>query len=366
MSVGETTRTILLGPILGLLASTGCPAALDAPSEPDEPRSQADEAGTRPRFARVRVPEATRLLEAPARLVAPGSRVSLDAAVAGRVQRVAVAAGDQVEAGAVLVELTSAAVAEASATITTSRDQLEVHRKRHEQLVALKAKGMVDARAVFELAERIAALQAEHDVARATLSAVGIDRAHRGSAARGRVVVTAPRAGVITSVRAHVGSVVDVGDALVELAGPAPCRIEVLDVRPLPTAGRLTFVGVDGIEIALQPQPVATTTEEALGRTLAWYEPTDGLPRVDGLRGRVTVDAVDAGLLQIPFAALRLADARAWVFARREDDVVPVAVDVARSDTTLALVRSDALHPDDEIAIDVPTVLSTPIEEAAP
>ena len=361
---GSRLRAATLGATLALLAGTACPAD---PNEPDDaPASQADDVGTRPVFARVRVPEATRLLEASARLVAPGSRVSLDAAVAGRVDRVAVAVGDQVEPGDVVMELTSATVAQASATVTTARDQLDVHRKRHEQLVALKAKGMVDGRAVFELAERIAALQAEQDVARATLSAVGIDRAHRGAAARGRVVVTAPRAGVITSVSAHVGSVVDVGDALVDLAGPAPCRIEVLDAHPLPTAGRLTFVGVDGIEIALQPGPVATTTEEGLGRTVAWYEPTDGLPRVDGLRGRVVVDAVDAGLLEIPFAALRLADARAWVFARREDDVVPIAVDVARSDTTLALVRSDALHPDDEIAIDVPTVLSTPIEDATP
>jgi membrane fusion protein, heavy metal efflux system len=136
----------------------------------------------------------------------------------------------------------------------------------------------------------------------------------------------------------------------------------VVHAEPLPAGVGLEFVGSDGTRFALEPKPVATALEPGLGRTIAWYEPEDGEPRADGLRGRVVVQAQAEGLLEVPRGALRLHEGRAFVARRggaaeHEHEPEQVEVEVLRSSGASALVRSATLRLGDTIATDSTTVL---------
>jgi len=344
--------------VLALLLA--CSGSGQAPPEPEAKDDHHEPASSATAWIEVATPRDATLLEAPATVVAGAEgRASVDVAFRSTVVEVRVQVGDSVEAGAPLVEVAVPELLAAAAVLSGADEQIGTHQRRKDRLEDLQGQGLVGAADVFELERSLGALSAERRLALATFKAAGVDPRQRGELLRrGTVLLRSPIAGVVSHLDATVGAVMEPGGRLATVLGRAPARVEVAHAEPLPPGLPLEFVGSDGSRFSLRPTPVATAIEPGLGRTLAWYEPDDGQPRPDGLRGRVVVHAATEGLYEVPRGALRLHEGRAFV-ARRGADGQPeeVEVQVLRSSGASALVRSPGLRLGDSIAIDSTTVL---------
>ena len=356
----RSTRSVL-ALALGLTQACTGPGG-GAPEPEAQAHAHEAEGASSAGWAEVEAPHDATLLEAPATIRAQAeARAHLDVPYVATVLDVKVRVGDRVEVGDPMVEVAMPAVLGAAAVLSAADEQIGTHRRRKDRLDELQEQGLVGAADVFELERQLGALSAERRQALATFEAAGIDPRRRGEVLRrGTVRLEAPVAGVVAHLHATPGAVVEPGGRLATVLGRAPARVEVVLAEPLPSGLELTFVGSDGRRIALRSEPVATVVEPDLGRTLAWYEPADGEPQADGLRGRVVVHGELPGLVQIPRAALRLHEGQAFV-ARRgataADPPQPVPVQVLRSSGTSALVRSAALEVGDAVAVDTATVL---------
>ncbi len=355
---GRPARGLGLGLGLGLLL--GCPGPAADELAPASHHHGAESSSTA--WVEVRSPHDVTLLEAPATVVARADgRAHIDVPHRSTVVEARVRVGDRVEAGAAMVEVAVPELLAAAAVLSGAEDQIGTHRRRKDRLEDLQGQGLVGAADVFELERSLGALSAERRLALATFKAVGVDPRQRGEVLRrGTVVLRSPIAGVVSHLDATPGAVIEPGGRLATVLGRAPARVEVVHGEPLPVGLELEFVGSDGSRFALHPEPVATAIEPGLGRTIAWYEPEDGEPRADGLRGRVVVQAQAEGLLEVPRGALRLHEGRAFV-ARRglSSDAAPeqVEVQVLRSSGASALIRSRDLKVGDTVSLDVTTVL---------
>lgn len=362
------SRRTLVGLALlasGLLTSCDAPPGTEAePQEHQEPRDE-PEHGHEPAssWVEVRTPTDATLLQAPATVVAaPEARSRLAVPYLATVVEIPVRAGDRIETGDPVLELAVPALLEAAAALGGADAQIDTHRRRKDRVDALLDQGLVGAADAFELEARLGELSAERRQALATFRAAGVDPRRRGEVLRrGTMILRSPVTGVVADLAVSPGMVVEPGSPLATVLGRAPARVRVTHREGLPEGLELTFEGGDGSRFALRPEPVATAIEPGLGRTLAWYEPADGAPRPDGLRGRVVAQADRDDLCEVPRDALRLHEGRAWV-ARRSvtgsAEPEPVEVEVLRSTGTSALVRSDQLRAGDSIAIDAATVLA--------
>jgi cobalt-zinc-cadmium efflux system membrane fusion protein len=349
-----------------LVALLGCSGASEAPPEPEAHGDHGDDhegheaASSATAWIEVASPHDATLLEAPATVVAGAEgRATVDVAFRSTVLEARVRVGDRVEAGAALVEVAVPELLAAAAVLAGADEQIGTHQRRKDRLDELQGQGLVGAADVFELERQLGALSAERRLALATFKAAGVDPRQRSELLRrGTVVLRSPIAGVVSHLDATVGAVMEPGGRLATVLGRAPARVEVVHTEPLPAGLPLEFVGNDGSRFALRPEPVATAIEPGLGRALAWYDPEDGQPRADGLRGRVVVQAETEGLLEVPRGALRLHEGRAYV-ARRGAEGGPeeVQVEVLRSSGSSALVRSAELRSGDFVATDSTTVL---------
>ncbi len=351
-------RTVNRLAALSIVALTCACASADT-DEPEVADAADVQAGST--WAELVVPQDQLLLESPARIVAPQSRVHVDAPKAGTVTAVLVAVGDRVEVGDPIVSLSMPELLQAAATLGSAERQLATHQERRDALANLAGKGLVGAGDVFELDRDIGALTAQRDNARAVFLISGTTAENRSAIMRkGSVVMRASIDGVVSQLPAIVGAVVPAGSRLATVTGSSPIRVEVVDIRPRPTDVKLEFVGSDGSRFALNPVPVSSIVEPTHGRVESWYEPQDAEPRPDGVRGRVLAYATAEGLLQLPSAALRLASGTAWVVVEREGGAPQMtAVKVLRSSSESALIQSEELAPGDRVAIDPATVLGT-------
>lgn len=347
--------------VLGLLLQV-LPAGCDgsAEGEPAAPEEHRGVASSPTAWVEVREPRDATLLEAPATIVARADgRARIDVPYRSTVLEARVRVGDRVEAGAPMVEVAVPELLAAAAVLSGADEQIGTHRRRKDRLEDLQGQGLVGAADVFELERSLGALSAERRLALATFKAAGVDPRQRAEVLRrGTVVLRSPIAGVVSHLDATPGAVVEPGGRLATVLGRAPARVEVALAESLPVGLGLEFVGSDGSRFALGSEPVATAIEPGLGRTIAWYEPQDGEPRADGLRGRVVVHADAQGLLEVPSGALRLHEGRAFVARRTaSDEPEQVEVEVLRSSGTSALVRSTTLQRGDAVAMDSTTVL---------
>lgn len=358
------TRVGLVG-LAGSLVLLGCLGAAEAPPEPEAHEDHHDDdhheaASSATAWVEVTTPRDATLLEAAATVVAGAEgRASVDVAYRSTVVEARVRVGDRVDAGAALVEVAVPELLEAAAVLSGTEDRIGTHQRRKDRLEDLQGQGLVGAADVFELERELGELSAERRLALAKFKAAGVSPRQRGELLRhGTVVLRSPIAGVVSHLDATVGAVMEPGGRLATVLGRAPARVEVVHAEPLPAGLPLEFVGHDGSRFALRPEPVATAVEPGLGRALAWYEPEDGEPRADGLRGRVVVHAATEGLHEVPRGALRLHEGRAFV-ARRGAAGEPeqVEVEVLRSSGASALVRSTGLRTGDSVALDSTTVL---------
>src|SRR5690606_39017131 len=93
---------------------------------------------------------------------------------------------------------------------------------------------------------------------------------------RGTTTLAAPIDGVVATVSVRIGEVRDPADeAMVELVGAAPARIEARLARALPEGAELEFVPLDGAPIALRPEPDAAVVDPADGTRRMWFSPAE-------------------------------------------------------------------------------------------
>ncbi len=268
------------------------------------------------------VPPANRVV-AEARVV-PASSATVSASTPGTVARVAVAEGDAVAAGDVLLELDDAAAAAEVAAATAGLDAATAGAER-ATAAAAQAAAEVDraaasvraARAVRDQlpgsASRARERQADAEVdaaeaglesaraarqvavAAATAATAEVARAQAGldaaNAATARLVVKAPIAGTVADVTASAGDVVAAGVPLVRIAGDGGWTFETSDLTQGEVPGvsvgadaSVTLDGFAGTKIDGRVARIAAFGQDSQGDVVftVVVEPTGDVP--DGIR----------------------------------------------------------------------------------
>lgn len=351
--------------IVGAFALFGCAA---------EPSPLADLEVDRANSAAatwVPVTEATdaALLEASAQVVVPPGAVA-EVATTYRlhIDRVVVRPGDVVSTGDVLLEATAPDLVEAVAARRAADVQAKVLRARLDRLEALRKDGLVEQARLFELEVALAEVDAQRLQAAAVLRGAGVDGPEIGRLSRsGTVVLTSPIDGTVRGVDAVVGQVREPGSgALISIVGAGDVRIEARMAGSVPKHTRFEFVGSDGSMLDLGEGEPQTLIVPEDGTVLAWWDPpTVEHMLVPGLRGRVRGRVAQAGVVQVPAAALQIdRQGQPMVLVQSSDEKsVPVPVDVIASSGASALVRG-ALKVGTKVAADASQVLAAPSEGA--
>lgn len=306
----------------GVTACSAEPAAPPAAPPHAEPRSSSSV-----RWRPAREPSHTALLEAPARVVpAADARTVVSAPLRARVVAISARIGNEVAAGAPLLELAMPEAAAAAAAYLAAVDQLAAHQRRAIELAALRQEGLSRTSDLAAIELELARLRGARDVAAASLRAadLGVEDAAALAARGGRTVVRAPRAGRITRMTAVIGATVSPDEALVELAAGGSTRVEVALTHPIPPGSQFEIALASGTSAArmvgLAPD------REPDGSTRAWLEVETPLPA--NALGRLRVLAPSGAAVSVPATAIAIDGAGAFVWRRVGDrpQRLPVAV----------------------------------------
>lgn len=321
-------------------------------------------ASARSPFARVRTAGGRPVAEAPARAVAagPGSAV-VSPPFPARVLALHVAPGQRVAAGAPIADVSMPAVVEAAGLLVAVEGRLALFEKRRAELTRLRNEGLIDGARLFEVEASLADLAGQRTKALATLSAAGVPaRRAQALVESGRWTLASPIAGVVTSVDAAVGEVREAGGApLARLAGRAPVHVEARLARPLPQGAVVQFLGADGTELPLHPEPISSVVAPDDGVTLVWFAPQAPAMLAHGLRGRLRVSVGGADALEVPARSLREERGAAFLLRRSGDRTEKVPVRVLAAGDAAAVVTGP-LKEGDEVASDLALVLGA-VEE---
>lgn len=341
--------------LASLLVLARCSTGAAPPPPPNVAAEPAPPAATQ-RVA-ARVPAGSPLAEAPARVVAgPGGASVVSAPLRARVTRVRARAGDQVAAGAPLVDVVMPELLEAAARLRGSRGRLAAAQARAAQLDALRAEGMARAADQSEAALKVAEASADVEAARAVLLAAGVreDEAGRMLAGSGHVVLKSPFAGTVSRVTAVVGEVREPGGSpLVELQSTGEVRVEARFGTAPALDATWDFLAPDGARIPLRILGLSAAAAPEDGSRAAWFElPADGAP-APGTPGRVVLRQ-DAGAVLVPSSALRREGERASAV---KADGTPVELQVLGCSGADCLVKGPLAAGD---ALALPARGSTP------
>ena len=233
-------------------------------------------------------------------------------------------------------------------------ERTRVHHERVVALEALLSEGLVAQAQVFEqkTAERLA--EAERLRALGTLRGAGLSEGAAGTLlAKGSFTLDAPVSGVVTEVEAYPGRTFENGNfPLARIVGEGVARVEVTAGRTLPPVESLSFVGVEGSLVELEPAPLARVREPRDGTERLWFQPRHETRLADGLTGVVRIDA-GKDVFQVPVTAISRAPGAAALFRRKGNGGEIVAVTVVGRSGSSALVRG-------------PLVLGEPIATSFP
>lgn len=245
------------------------------------------------------------------------SRAAVAAAVGGRVERVLVAPGQPVRAGQPLVSLVSGDAAMLRADADAAQAAYIAAEQAHGRDEELADLGVVSRReAEVSHAEALSA-QAAARAARARSAAAGSPNAS------GRLSVTSPIAGVVTSVQVGPGGFVPQGGVVAEVTDPA--RVELLFHAP-PTLAASVGIGaplrVTGPmgEFDAVVTGVAAGAGAGSGATVIRARPTGaGLPPAGSAVTGAIVTGDAQGALTVPSDAVQTVDGTSVVFVRVAD-----------------------------------------------
>jgi cobalt-zinc-cadmium efflux system membrane fusion protein len=259
------------------------------------------------------------------------------------VVEVKVDVGDEVRAGQPLVVLASAAVGGNQAQLVAAKARVEAARAALEREQALAERGISARKDVEDARRELAAAQAEHDGARAALSAAG-----GGSGSGGRYALTAPFAGTVVARDAVAGRSAAADRVLVELADLSTmwANLEIPEadaglVRP----GQRVRIRLDALRGRIlegKIARVASAVDPASRTVRARVElPNEDRSLKAGLLLRATVEvSADQDAILVPREAVQRAEGRSLVFVRTGKGVFdPVAVEVGDASGDLVAVK---------------------------
>lgn len=223
--------------------------------------------------------------------VRPKLKATVEAKLSGRIEQLAVVAGQTVKAGDLLAQLEAREVQARLEQAQAVRDQARQELKRFEGLLRDNAV----TRQEFE------AVEARFKVAQASVT--------EAETVLGYARVTAPFGGVITRKLADLGDLAAPGKPLFELEDPAALRIEAdvpeaIASRVKPGAKLAVTLAALGRELEGVVSEVETVTDP-VSRTLRVkldLPPTPGL--MSGQFGRVAVPVGDSAILRVPATAI--------------------------------------------------------------
>ncbi len=305
------------------------------------------------RWEEARTPSDLALLEAPARVVpGPLGQARVGAPFSARVLAVHVRAGDRVEIGTPLVDVSMPAVLDAAARWASSGPRRSLRSARRTELASLRSEGLVPTGSVYEQEAQLVDLDAERAQALAVLHAASVRESEAAGVLRtGRVVLTSPIAGLVRSVEATLGETRDPsGPAFVEVASDVAARVEVRFSQAPPEGARFTFHAQGGEEVELGAI-VASLLDPSNGTRVAWLDPVGDARLPAGLAGHVRVVLANDAAVEIPTSALIVTATGAEVERAREGaSAERVHVDVVAATPTRAIVRGVSLG--DRIAVD--------------
>ncbi|ADG10967.1 efflux RND transporter periplasmic adaptor subunit [Caulobacter segnis] len=253
-----------------------------------------------------------------AELVLPGrvalaanASAALGAPVSGTVERVHVAAGDRVAAGAAIVTLRSAEGAGARASVDAAAAGA-----RAAQAAAARDRRLFEAGVVAR--QDWEASQANADKAQAELRAARAQVAAQGGPSAGGVAtLRAPIAGIVTRIDARVGGFLTQGGLVAEIANQS--AVEYVFDAPPASAGAIK-VGDDvlvqrpeGGEAGARIVAVAPSALGA-GAAVVRAKPTAPAPQIGSIVSARVILAKGAGGLTVPADAVQTLEGRTVVF----------------------------------------------------
>lgn len=242
------------------------------------------------------------------------SRASVAALVGGRVERVLVAPGQSVRAGQALVSLVSGDAASLRAEVDAAQAAYVAAEQAHSRDEELADLGVVARREAEVSHAQALSAQATARAARARASAAG------APSASGRLSVTSPISGVVTSVQVGPGGFVPQGGVVAEVTNPA--RVElVFNAPPLLAAevrpgSPLRVTGPSG-EFDAVVTGVAAGAAAQSGATLIRARPTGGgLPPAGSAVTGAIVTGEAQGALTVPSDAVQTVEGVTVVFVQ--------------------------------------------------
>lgn len=333
------------------------------PARPSANGRRGDESAATPStpFVAVRAPSDESLLEAPAHaLGGEGALEQIAATYPLRIVRVRAQSGDRVEAGAPIVEVTSALVFGAAATYRSSSERLAVVEERLAAVRALRDQRAASADQVFDLESRAADLRGVQREALATLRSAGLTPSQATAAlARGSIVLESAHAGTVRDMHAVPGEVHPDGQVFATLVTGPSRRIEARFPGPLGEGFRFEFEDLFGRRHPLGDRPFRTLEAGEEGGVLVWFDLPEGTALAPDAPGHVHALPVRSTFVEIPVGALHPIESGAEVLRRRSGAISRVPVTVVASSGSSAIVEGD-LRIGDEVSADASGTIDSP------
>ena len=252
-----------------LLLCAACTTEPKPTAAVTEPVAQA----AKTRLARVAPASSLGWLEAPARALAtPDSTAVVSAPLPARIVGIRVKPGDQVQKGALLVDVSMPELIRAAGTLSAASLRLTAYQNRRQRLAPLSQEGLVRSADLTELDAQIATAQADRESARATLRAAGLsdEQALQLLSGNGTLALRSPIDGVVVSVQTKLGEMRDPSSgALVELASAAATLIEARFHSPPASDAELLWVE-SGRSVALVMQGMSPSATREDGTRVVW------------------------------------------------------------------------------------------------
>ncbi len=262
------------------------------------------------------------------------ARAAVAASVGGRVERVLVAPGQSVRAGQPLAVLVSGDAAGLRAEADAAQANAVAAEQAHQREESLAEQGVVAERDAEIAHAQALSAEAAARAARARAVAAG------SPSASGRLSVTSPISGVVTSVQVGPGGFAPQGGVIAEVTNPA--RVEIVFSAPPALAGQVragSAIRVQGPtgEFDAVVTGVAAGAGAGNGAAVIRARPTGSLlpPAGSAVTG-VIVTGETSGTLTVPSEAVQTVEGATVVFVRTPTGfrVAPVLVGRQAGDRT--------------------------------
>lgn len=271
--------------------------------------------------------------------------------LAGRVIRIGVSIGDQVEKSDVLAELESPELLDRQRSYLSAASEYKLREADYERDQALFKEGIIAQRRLLEARNAFEQARASLREQQQTLQIIGMDEkaiqllAESGELGN-RINIVSPVSGYVLSQEISLGDHVDTGSTLMRIGQPNPLWL-VMDV-PAELAGALQLgsrvdtaacEGASGqvMSIGQSVDPVSQTVQV---RAEFMLNPTTAACLRPGQFVQARIAIAQADLYSVPRSAVVYHQSRALVFVRTTDGVDAMDVEVISRDERSLQLRA--------------------------